>query len=806
MTFVKVGKVQTENEGASWVQFGLPMAKGKVQKPSEINFFTDSGVALSSAIKSVSRWSDESLKWILVELISKGPVDVFLEIQKIGSEVSKADSNEDDEFHSFASISVVPSIELGVPKSIVEVDGESTESSLSKTSVLKYYVKGKPDLKCEVRKRAVPRLGFTEVAIHLCNEAPSTHPGGCWDLGDPNSVDVSQFSIDVSLKGIKAKRLENEEGADFYDLSAVDNFVLEQLSSGGPNYCSPIHLNRNNELPLRGHGYRLELNSKKYEGGRIDPVVVFDKADRDYYFKPSYFWQNFPSRLRLVGSSLIWELFPESTELQPGESKTWQFTLGHNRESAFFTPDPLYFENTEVLLGISLVTESELTRIIDLGIDGEDNFKRKRERVDEFGWRNFGELYADHEALYHSDEQDIFVSHYNNQYDPIYGFTLRWLSTKRSEWKYLASELKQHIVDIDIYKTDKDKAEYNNGLFWHTDHYLPALTATHRTYSAQHTAAYDGHQGGGGPGGQHCYTTGLALHYLLTGDEQSRETVLKLMGWVRCFYNGPESLLSRLYRFLTIDLKPGQMTNIGLVPAGYKYPLDRGTANYLNALIDGYQISSGAELLDEMFSVIRQTLSPFDDLNERQLNDIENAWFYIVFLQALARYLLLKEQLNETDEAYSYARLAFNLYANWVREREHPYLTTPEKLEFPNDTWAAQDLRKANVLYYAAYFDPDRAKEHSERAEFFWNYCVERLSVSEERGTTRVLAILMQNQGVREWQQQAGTSPYPVANINSSQYPMSGPWKRLLHDSWHIVPRFSLRTEWHWLKTRLASR
>ena len=45
------------------------------------------------------------------------------------------------------------------------------------------------------------------------------------------------------------------------------------------------------------------------------------------------------------------------------------------------------------------------------------------------------------------------------------------------------NELANHVVDIDIYHTTRDKAAYCGGLFWFTDHYLDAATSTHRTYS-----------------------------------------------------------------------------------------------------------------------------------------------------------------------------------------------------------------------------------------------------------------------------------------------------------------------------------
>ncbi len=45
---------------------------------------------------------------------------------------------------------------------------------------------------------------------------------------------------------------------------------------------------------------------------------------------------------------------------------------------------------------------------------------------DEYGWRHFGDLYADHEAVGHSGETPR-VAHYNNPYDVIYGAIFQWL-------------------------------------------------------------------------------------------------------------------------------------------------------------------------------------------------------------------------------------------------------------------------------------------------------------------------------------------------------------------------------------------
>ena len=43
---------------------------------------------------------------------------------------------------------------------------------------------------------------------------------------------------------------------------------------------------------------------------------------------------------------------------------------------------------------------------------------------------------------------------------------------------------------------------------------------------------------GGGPSNEHCYSSGLLLHYLLTGDPLSREAAIGLAEWVLAMDDG----------------------------------------------------------------------------------------------------------------------------------------------------------------------------------------------------------------------------------------------------------------------------
>src|SRR5262249_40594633 len=149
----------------------------------------------------------------------------------------------------------------------------------------------------------------------------------------------------------------------------------------------------------------------------------------------------------------------------------------------------------------------------------------RREVSDEYGWRHYGDLYADHEAAHYTGPGPI-ISHYNNQYDVIYGALLQYYRTGDAPWAELLEPLARHVIDVDIYHTTEDRAAFSGGLFGHTDHYRDATTGTHRGYSRAN--APPGQDYGGGPGSEHNYTDGLLHYHYLNGDPLARDAVLGL--------------------------------------------------------------------------------------------------------------------------------------------------------------------------------------------------------------------------------------------------------------------------------------
>ena len=94
-------------------------------------------------------------------------------------------------------------------------------------------------------------------------------------------------------------------------------------------------------------------------------------------------------------------------------------------------------------------TDAEYDALLSLGLEGEHNFFAKRERVDEYGWRNFGELFADHEVWLYGAHED-FHSHYNNQYDPLAGFARQFALSGDQRWYELMHDLARHVLDLSL--------------------------------------------------------------------------------------------------------------------------------------------------------------------------------------------------------------------------------------------------------------------------------------------------------------------------------------------------------------------
>jgi hypothetical protein len=596
------------------------------------------------------------------------------------------------------------------------------------------------------------------VEATLQNPGRAKHAGGLWDLGDPGSVLLKGWRLEIDLSALEPQGVAWLESnlTEMHRTTALP-WRICQYSSGGENWNSRNHVNRHNVVTLRTRGYRCYTAGGERVGLRASPVVTIEGRNGALTCAVPEFWQKFPTAINCDSNRLAVEFWPSDYgdlhELQAGEHCTRVVWLRFDADAdsavhdlawvheplvAQVDPDWLAASNAIPWLpASSLPTRPEARILLREALEGPPNLFAKREVIDEFGWRNFGDVWADHEEAYYHGPKPI-ISHYNNQYDLLYGLLIQYLMSGDRRWWQLADPLARHVMDIDVYHTDRDKSLYSGGLFWHTAHYLDAATSSHRTYSKRMKGP------SGGPANEHAYSSGLLLYFYLTGECRAKETVLQLAEWIITIDDGSQHVLG-----LLIDAPTGRASCTTRMD--YHGP-GRGAGNAIGVLLDAWLIGANDRYIDFAEVLIRRTVHPHDDIASRNLNDFEHRWSYTVYLQQLARYLLLTNGAGRPNGIRDYVTASLVQYADWMVDNDLSYLDYPEKLEYPTETWAVQELRKGNVLFAAAQFvDEKKADRFRQRAQTIIDRAWQRLMGFDSRSCTRPMALFLQQGFIEQY-------------------------------------------------------
>ena len=774
------------------VRLGVPLPEGEVVALEGLCLEDEMGASVASQFRVLARWSDGSAKWLLVDFVAqtRGDEVTRYRVQQVSAPPAALPNSGEEveggtaetprlrvEFAAgngclFAVAGPRPNAEgdLAVRLEATSGEGRCVAAEVEDASVEEHgpvrqttVLRGglplgrREALRFVVRCDRFPALGLLRLEVEIHNPRAAVHPGGLWDLGDPGSIRFREIALVVS--GLDPSRgftwqaspdrpVERGEGA----------WRLHQGGSGGQNWDSPVHVDAGGRETASIRGYEVHAGGLSgaaaiAEGLRATPWVAAGWNGGWVAAGVKDFWQNFPKALEISGTELRIGLFPGACsspfELQGGERKRHVVWLEAGTEGAPCSIPQLlrplvprlpaeWASRTGAIP--FLVPEGEdrnraYLEYVHGCVEGPHSQFEKREVVDEYGWRNFGDLWGDHEAVHHRGLRP-FVSHYNNQYDFVHAALVQYLRTGDVRWHRLMDDLARHVADIDIYHTDEDKAAYNHGLFWHTDHYRQAGRATHRTFTADGLSRAERRRTGGGPSNEHNYTSGLLHHHWLTGDPGSREAVLELAGWVAAMDDGARTLLG-----LIDDGPTGAATQT--VSRDYHGP-GRGAGNSINALLDAYQLCGRREYLERAETLLRRCVHPRDDIALLDLDgQPEYRWSYLVFLQVLGKYLDLKRSWSEQDYRYFYARDSLLHYARWMVEKEVPYKDVLHKVEIPTETWPAQDIRKAHVLNQASRYAPASERDAFRRkARFFFDRCVEDLLSFETAHLTRPQVLL----------------------------------------------------------------
>lgn len=844
------------------IRVGVPFAQGVLKDKTALALYDPDGKEHLLQTLPLGWWPDGTVKWLLCDFLADLPPssEAVFRLQRkerISQDDGSLQIQKKEDYWRIATGAAVFIIDNRILRPFISVQVRETNLVVGESEVhlndshgqdwvpkidhisieadgpvrATLFLSGgfrrhkKELVRFEARLHLFTASARVALELRLHNPKAAVHPNNLWDLGDPASVLLRDWTFVLPLFARKdlRLRLRTDETNGWYELDSQSEVRLYQESSGGKYWDSPVHRDRRGKVPMTFRGWQLSSRSHLISQGlRAQPVLWWGQGENvGVSASIDYFWQRFPKAVALSSNGLLLTLFPPEFpgghELQGGEQVTemlrFDFAAPIDCQTwGIPTPevrcDPGNYRASGVFPeGLWQPADPRYAALSQSALSQKSSFFCKREKIDEYGWRNFGEVPADHESAYHRGDRP-FISHYNNQYDLLNSFYRLYLAGDDVRWGGLARELAAHLSDIDIYHTDQDREEYCHGLFWHTDHYLDAGLSTHRMSSREHLTQKNPAFCGGGPAAEHCYSSGLTMHYYLTGDLRSRSLVLSIADWCWQSLRGSQTIGAALIR-ATKGLSKWRSERKSVKIWSY-FPFSRGTANCLNSTLDAFELTNDHRFLSRAARLIQGTVHPEDNLADRDLLNAELSWSYTVFLVALSRFIRVKADMGELDIDYLHARDSFLTYTRWMSENEYPYLEKPEILEYPNETWAGQDLRKGHIFFQAANLvhGPEQLK-FKERSLFFLNVGFDELLSRDTSFYTRPLALILQNGWVVEainseyWSQNEKDQIRISINRRMPHVTFKELLRRSVIDLLSILPKTGLRQEWNWVRFRL---
>ncbi len=282
-----------EHEGLArsneFIRIGIPLPLGKFYETREIQLCTEANHILPSERTITAFWPDNSIKWCLLKFLISMKAhenkEVFLEPHSQAAALEKdPQTSETPEaikiqtkgycFHfnknHFSPFDKITKKELSIAWkgfcSLVKEDGSSLDPLITKYAHRTAYTEYSPlyselCITGEFKNTAALTEALFEAnciflyetdtvkysfAIH--NPRRALHPSGLWDLGDVNSLFISELSMGFEITDKTDTRWKAEHKKDWRNLPGSD-LLIYQESSGGDNWNSPNHKNKDNKMP-----------------------------------------------------------------------------------------------------------------------------------------------------------------------------------------------------------------------------------------------------------------------------------------------------------------------------------------------------------------------------------------------------------------------------------------------------------------------------------------------------------------------------------------------------------------------------
>lgn len=343
------------------IEVGIPFPEGAVRSLDSLALYSRDGSYVPCAFAETLRWRDGTLRWGLLRflasddsfLLRTGPIQESQPVIRItkGENELKVDTGAASFSLSRQRLVLTCGSVSSNPQLLIDQRGRACSfridtleiehhGTVSATLLLRGELArrgGRTFCRGECRITFWAGTALTRIEFTLWNQNAARHKGGLWDLGDPGSVFFRSFHFSFTIpdSGDQSRRfyLSIEPGGRIVE-SGSGPLSIHQSSSGGDNWRSLAHVDRNNNLTPKFQGYRETVDSSVSMGLRANPAVVSRDQLISAAFALEDFWERFPSRLEIGPGFVSVEPFPHADsqefELQGGEKATFRVWADFN--------------------------------------------------------------------------------------------------------------------------------------------------------------------------------------------------------------------------------------------------------------------------------------------------------------------------------------------------------------------------------------------------------------------------------------------------------------------------------------------
>ena len=533
--------------------FGIPLPQGAVHQIDACRVQSGAESLLARA-RPLSRWSDGSLRWALIDTRVPGS------LARTGSVSAIAHINSSADEASGQAAAAQPAARVSQNGEIDAPDGRSLsltdwrfETVLANGMALTSQLNTKPQsyggdsatftvdhrddqgvahLRSTMRLQFYPDQSFVKLHHRLEVISPALAAAAAGGDLPPECADDMRANI-VSESGEESTLLKLRSFSLHIPFAGA-----RSVEHGGQSF----ELDGDGWQLRHDHDLAHSINGEEHDGRALGHIRVEGDAG-SLGVGVRNFWQTYPKALSVGSGGIDIQLFPDRRGVElPGDEESWHRLY-------FWLDDEGYKLKAGMALSSEILLDFGAGRPARLRLAGESGAGPPRyrlpqctgalnaigpregsplpryEELADIAMQSFFDDQAHYRAYGHVNFGDWYGesawSWGNNEYDPAYVGYSEFLRGGAPGWALWAADAARHLADVDTVNYSREPSEIG-GQAMHIPGHLGGYLPPYFRSKMKGTSL----------GPAHMWVEGQLLHYLLTGDQAVYDSLLKTKDWL----------------------------------------------------------------------------------------------------------------------------------------------------------------------------------------------------------------------------------------------------------------------------------